>query len=240
MKAIILAGGIGVRLRPFTFSMPKPLLPIGEKPILESIIKRLKTFGFRQFILAIGYKSKMVEAYFRDGSEFGVSIDYLVEKKPSGTAGPLAQLKEKFEIGEDESILLMNGDIVTKLNFSKFVVYHEKNDFDITIGVKKIEEKGSYGFVEVRRGVVKKIVEKPSLERTVNTGIYLIKSKAIKEIPKGKFFTMPELVNRLIAKKRPVGAYNIKEYWMGLESLQHFEEVHNNKHILQAITKDRE
>ena len=238
MKAVILAGGIGVRLRPFTFSIPKPLLPIGEQPILEIIIKRLKKFGFREFILAIGYKSKMVETYFRDGHELGVSISYMVEEKPSGTAGPLAKFIENFNLAKNESIFLMNGDILTKLNFSKMIAYHQKNNFDITVGIKQITEKKSYGFVDVRNCLVRNIVEKPNLTRAVNAGIYIIKSSAIKEIPKNKFFTMPNLINKLIAKKRSVGAYSIKENWIGLEDIQYFEDVYNNKRAWRELKED--
>ncbi len=233
MKAIILAGGMGIRLRPFTFSIPKPLLPVGEKPILEIIIRRLKKFGFHEFVLAIGYKSKMIETYFGDGSQLGVRIRYLLEEKPCGTAGPLAQFRDAFGISKGESFLLMNGDIVTKLNFSKMLEYHKRNNLEITVGVKNIVEKKSYGFVEVKNNLVKAIAEKPALKRTVNAGIYIIKSSAIREVPKNKFFTMPNLINSLILKNRPVGAYYIKEYWLGLEELQNFEEVYNNRHILK-------
>lgn len=238
MKAIILAGGIGIRLRPFTFSIPKPLLPIGEKPILQIIIERLKRFGFREFILAVGYKSKMVETFFRDGSELGVCIHYLVEKEPSGTAGPLAQLKGNFQIGENESFLLMNGDIVTKLNFSKMIAYHKRNNFDVTAGIKKVKDHGTYGFVDVQNGLIKKVVEKPSIDRVVNAGIYIVKAGAIKQTPRNRFFTMPDLINRLISKNRPVGAYDIKEYWMGLEDLANFEDVYNNEQVRQTLTDE--
>lgn len=237
MKAVILAGGMGIRLRPFTFSIPKPLMPIGEKPMLEAIIKRLNKFGFREFILAIGYKSKMVEAYFGNGSEFGVRVHYLIEKKPCGTAGPLVQFRSSFKMDKEESFLLMNGDILTSLDFSKMIAYHKRNNFEITLGIKKLREQESYGFVEAKDGLVQKINEKPSVSRIINTGIYLIKSKAIKEIPKNRFFTMPDLISKLISKGIAVGAYPIKEYWLGLENLGHFEDVYNNKHIWQKIIK---
>jgi len=235
MKAVILAGGMGIRLRPFTFSIPKPLLPIAEKPILEIIIKRLKKFGFREFVLAVGYKSKMIENYFGDGSELGVRIRYLVEKKSSGTAGPLSQLAEKLKISKNESFLLMNGDIMTKLNFSKMLEYHKRKNFEISVGVKRIKEKRPYGFVHVRQGLVRRIIEKPNLSSIVNTGIYIIKSSVIKEVPRNKFFTMPNLINKLISKNRLVGTYYIKEFWLGMEELQHFEEINNNKQIRKSL-----
>lgn len=240
MKAVVLAGGMGIRLRPFTFSIPKPLLPIGERPILEIIIRRLKKDGFREFVLAIGYKSKMVEAYFGNGSELGVRIQYLVEQRSLGTAGPLARLKDRFEIGGKESFLLMNGDILTNLDFSKMIAFHKKNDFEVTMGLKKLKEQQSYGFVEAQNSLVKKIIEKPPFDYIVNAGIYIIKSSAIKEIPRNKFFTMPDLINLLIKQGKNVGAYHIKEYWRGLEDLRHFEEVYNNKQIWRQFSKVKE
>ena len=180
----------------------------------------------------------MLETYFRNGSDLGVRIQYLVEKKSKGTAGPLAQFRDNFKIGKDESILLMNGDILTKLNFSKMIAFHKANNFEITVGIKKIKEQNSYGFVEVENNLVKKIIEKPSFSNIVNSGIYVIKSNVIKEVPRNRFFTMPDLINRLVSKKRRVGVYNIKEYWLGLEDLQHFEDVYNNKQIMQTLTKD--
>ena len=235
MKAVILAGGLGLRLRPFTFSVPKPLLPIGEKPILEVIINRLKKFGFSDFLLAVGYKSKMVEAYFGDGGDFGVRIRYLREKNFSGTAGPLALLRDGFNIGRNESILLMNGDIMTQLNFSRMALRHKEKKYEITMGVKTIEDRKPYGFVEVKSGLVRRISEKPVFSRVINAGIYILNSSAIRDVPRGKFFTMPDLINSLIAQGRAVGAYDIKEYWLGLEELQHFEEVLNNKKIRKAL-----
>lgn len=235
MLAVILAGGMGLRLRPFTFSVPKPLLPIGERPILEIIISRLKKFGFSDFVLAVGYKSKMVEAYFGDGSDFGVRIGYLREKNFSGTAGPLAMLRGNYDIGKSESVLLMNGDIMTKLNFTRMIDLHIKNKHEITMGIKSIDDKKPYGFVEVKSGLVSKISEKPVISRIINAGIYIVKSSAINDVPRDKFFTMPDLINSLIAQGRPVGAYNIKEFWLGLEELQHFEEVLNNKKIHRAL-----
>lgn len=235
MKAVILAGGIGIRLRPFTFSIPKPLLPIGEKPILEIIIERLKRSGFGEFVMAIGYKSKMVQTYFGDGRELGVRIDYLVEKKPLGTAGSLALFRDNFKLGRNETFLLMNGDILTKLNFSRMIEHHTKNGFDITVGVKNMREQNVYGVIDIKDGLVRRIVEKPSKAQAVSAGIYLIKASALKEVPRGTFFTMPDLVNNLAKKGRPIGAYAIREFWMGMEGLQNFEVVYNNKSILKKL-----
>ncbi len=237
MKAVILAGGIGVRLRPFTFSIPKPLLPIGEKPILEIIVNKLKKQGFREIIMAIGYKSKMIQAYFGDGSEFGINITYLIEKKLSGTAGPLAQLRKKTRFTRNESLLLMNGDILTSLNFKKMVEYHKNNGLAITVGVKNIKEKNAYGVIEIKNKKINKIIEKPFFAQSVSAGIYIISSHVLKEIPQNKFFTMPNLINKLTSENFPVGAYDIKEFWVGMENLKYFEDIHNNAAIRNEILK---
>jgi len=229
VKAVILAGGIGMRLRPFTFSIPKPLLPIGEKPILEIIIERLKGFGFEELILAVGYKSKMIQTYFEDGTQYGVGIKYLIEKEPLGTAGPLASLKNGFGLDKDESFLLMNGDILTNLNFNRMMQYHKENKLDITVGVKNIKEQKAYGIAEIKGRSVKRIIEKPSNKQVISTGIYIVNAQAINDIPDNSFFTMPNLINKLVEAGRPVGAYTIREFWLGMEDLQHFEAVYNNK-----------
>lgn len=237
MKAVILAGGMGIRLRPFTFSIPKPLLPIGEKPILEIIIRQLKKFGFKEFIMAVGYKSRMIQAYFGDGSDFGVKIHYLTERKSSGTAGPLAQLRKKFKFGKNESFLLMNGDILSRLNFHKIVKYHERNNLEITIGVKDVKARNAYGIIDIKDGMVKRIIEKPFDKQTVSAGIYMIKPSVLEDIPSNRFFTMPNLVNKLTSKGRLVGVYNIKEFWLGMESLKHFEKMHNNRSLNKNLIK---
>lgn len=238
MKAVILAGGIGVRLRPFTFSIPKPLLPIGEKPILEIIINKLKKQGFKEIIMAIGYKSKMIQAYFGDGSEFGVSINYLIEKRPSGTAGPLAQLKNEIKLTGNESVILMNGDILTSLNFKKMVKYHNDNDLAITVGIKNIQERNAYGIIEIKGRKINRIVEKPFYTQSVSAGIYVVSSRILKEIPQNKFFTMPNLINKLTSKGISVGAYEIKEFWVGMENLKYFEDIHNDTSIRNKILGD--
>src|SRR3990172_8927887 len=124
MKAGILAGGRGVRLRPLTYTIPKPLLPVGEKPILEEIIERLKEFGIREFIIAVGYRAELIDTYFRDGAPLGVRIDYVREAQPLGTAGPLALVRRTLALPPDEPLLAMNGDILTDLDIAGFLEFH--------------------------------------------------------------------------------------------------------------------
>jgi NDP-sugar pyrophosphorylase family protein len=224
MLAVILAGGLGTRLRPLTFSIPKPLLPVGERPILEVIITRLKEFGFDKFVLSVGYRAELIETYFGDGTKLGVGIQYLHEEQPLGTAGPLANLRDLFIVGDDDSFLVMNGDLLTDLDFAPFVDHHQHGDFDLTVAVKEIERKLPYGVVETDTyGRVQRIVEKPASRYPVSGGIYLLRGRALSKIPADTHFTIPDLVDALVADDRKVGSYPLNEYWQPVEQQEDME-----------------
>ncbi len=225
MKAVILAGGLGTRLQPLTFTIPKPLIPIGETPILEHIVLHLKKYGFREFILSVGYRAELIKTYFNDGSKLGVKISYFEEKKPLGTAGPLVAINDIYPFKKGETFLLMNGDILTKLNFKKFIDEHKKKNCEMTVGIKKFEQKLSFGTVRMQKGEIRDIEEKPVKKYEISAGIYLINEQAVREIPKNKYFTVPELMKKLILKKKKVGGYLIREYWLAVENLQHVEKA---------------
>ena len=236
MKAIILAGGEGSRLRPWTFFVPKPLLPVGEKPILEIIINRLKNFGFKEFILSIGYRGEIVESYFQNGSKLGVNISYFKEVKPLGTAGPLSLIADKVKFDSDKPILLMNGDILTRINFLDFIKYHKENEFDLSVVVKKYEMKFPYGILSIRNKLITKVTEKPTYYYDISAGIYLLRKTALKFIPKNNFFTIPQLMDVLISKKMRVGAYFAKEQWLAIENPVDVERVNSDlKSWLDAV-----
>ncbi len=228
MKALILAGGEGSRLRPWTFSVPKPLLPIGEKPILEIIICRLKKFGFKEFIFSIGYRGEFIESYFQDGRKFGIKIDYIKEAVPLGTAGPLSLLTDRIKFGSVKPILLMNGDILTRLNFLDFIKYHKSHNFDLTVMVKTFEMKFPYGILGINNKAIIKVTEKPIYYYDISTGIYLLNRDIIDFIPKKEFFTMPQLISLLIKKNKKVGAYFSKEQWMAVEEPGDIEKINND------------
>lgn len=226
MKALILAGGHGSRLRPWTFSVPKPLIPIGERPIMEIIMKRLKKFGFHNFFVSVGYRGELIEAFFQNGEKLGVRIDYLKELSPLGTAGPLSLMLDRFDIDLDSSVLLMNGDILTRINFAELIRYHKKNNFDITVAVKKFNMKFPYGILKIKNSLVKTVTEKPVYHYDISTGIYLIKAEVLRFIPKDKFFTMPQLIELLIRRKKKVGAYFSKRQWLAVEEQADLERIH--------------
>lgn len=227
MKAVILAGGRGTRLQPLTFAIPKPLIPVGEKPILEIIVSHLKSYGFKEFIFSVGYRAELIETYFKDGSNFGVKIDYFKEDKPLGTAGSLPCIHEVFPFKKGESFLLMNGDILTKLDIVKFIEYHQKGNFMMTVGIKKYEQQLPFGTLKTSKGRILGIQEKPVKKYDINAGIYVINQPALKEIPYKEFFTIPELIKRLLSQNKTVGGYFIEKYWFVVENLKQLEKAHS-------------
>lgn len=237
MKAVVLAGGRGTRLRPLTFSIPKPLLPIDEKPILEIILQNFKKFGITEVIISVGYQGELIKAFCADGAKFDLSITYVDEEKPLGTAGPLSLMRDCFS--EGEKFVLMNGDIFTQLNFSKMIDYHKKGEYCMTVGYRTYEHKVPFGVLELEDARLCGIVEKPSTEFNVSTGIYVLDASIIDFVPYNKFFTMPDLANKLLEKKHPIGAYHIKEYWLGIENIGHFNEAIKELDKLESLVKKR-
>lgn len=226
MKAIILTGGLGKRLRPFTFAIPKPLIPLGDKPILQIIIEHLKKFHISDLIFATGWHSELIETYFGKGEKFGIKIAYVKESKPLGTAGPLSLAKNLLV--DQEPFLLMNGDVVTKININKLLAYHNKNNFDLTIGTAEYKQRLPFGTIIVKNKRVEQFIEKPLTSWKISTGIYLLNKDIVDFIPKNKFFSMPSLIKKLITNKRSVGVYAIKEYWAAVENIAQLEEINKN------------
>ena len=223
MKAMILAGGMGTRLRPLTFSIPKPLLPVGEKPILQKIIEQLRDAGITDLVLATGYQAELVRAFCGDGSKFGVSVTYVHEHQPLGTAGPAGALKGQIPPGE--LLLLMNGDLITDLDFRAFIESSRVSACDLTVAYAKYIYRSPYGVLSIADGAVQGVTEKPETEYAISAGIYVLTSAALDLIPTDTFFTMPDLMSRLLAEGKRIHAYPITGTWMGLESIEHFNEA---------------
>jgi NDP-sugar pyrophosphorylase family protein len=228
MRAVILAGGLGTRLRPLTYSIPKPLLPVGEKPILEIIIAQLREFDFDEFILAVGYRHELIETYFQGGEQFGVHIDYVLETKPLGTAGPLSLVGQRFDINSDETFLLMNGDILTRLNFHDMLRYHQAGGCEMTIATRRHTYQLPFGVLQVHDGAVQGIVEKPTTCYDVSAGIYLMQGSVLAHVPEDTAFDVPVLVTALLNEQRPVGAFYFDAYWLAVEQLHHIEEAQHD------------
>ena len=223
MKAMILAGGMGTRLRPLTFSIPKPLLPVGEKPILQKIMEQLRDAGITDLVLATGYQAELIRAFCGDGSKFGVSITYVHEHQPLGTAGPAGALKGQLTPGE--LLLLMNGDLITDLDFREFVESSRASGCDLTVAYAKHTYRSPYGVLSIADGTVQGVTEKPATEYAISAGIYCLSGAALDLIPEEAFYTMPELMTTLLAAGKRIHAYPIAGTWMGLESIEHFSEA---------------
>ncbi len=223
MKAMILAGGVGARLRPLTFSIPKPLLPVGETPVLEIIIGQLRKAGFQEVVLATGYQAELIRAFCGDGARFGVRVDYAHEPRPLGTAGPLTAMRGRA--GAGEFFLLMNGDVITELDFAAFMRAGAASGCDLTVAYARHVYRSPYGVLEISDGEVTGVTEKPEQTYAISAGIYCVNERALQWVPENAFFTVPELMRRLRAAGRRVNAYEIPGYWLGLENVENFEEA---------------
>lgn len=221
MKAVILAGGFGKRLAPLTAVIPKPLLPVGGKSILEIIIERLKKFGCDEVIIATNYKSEFFENYFSSIAPLGVTITFSKEEEPLGTAGPLRLVKERLS----EPFVVMNGDILTTVDFSKMMQLHKEKGARLTMGTKLVQLPFHYGVVESKNGWrVDAIKEKPPLSAEVNAGVYIMNPEAVQEIPEGRY-DMTDLIPKLLDAGDVVAKYEIREYWMDIGQMQNYEKA---------------
>jgi len=223
MKAIILAGGRGTRLYPLTFSIPKSLLPVGKKAVLEIIIEKLKAFGIKDIYLATGYKSELIKSYFSDGSKYGVKIYYYTEDKPLGTAGPIKKIVEKFNIKED--FLVMNGDLLTRVNIKDMRNFHTAHGAILTVGIKNIVQQVPYGVLSIDKNEITAVAEKPKKKYFISLGIYFLSPEAVKYIPKNVYYDITDLINKLIRSKKKIAAYKIRQYWLALDRAFHFEKA---------------
>jgi NDP-sugar pyrophosphorylase family protein len=225
MKTVILAGGKGVRLRPLTYTIPKPLLPVGEKPILEEIIERLRAQGLRDLVVAVGYRAELIETYFRDGSQLGVTIEYVRETQPLGTGGPLGLVRSQCGLPTGEPLLAMNGDILTDIDMIALIDAHRAAGNDLTVATRQFSLQHPYGVIQLEGDRITGITEKPVVIDTVSAGIYVIEPEALDLIPHGVFFDMPDLVNALLASGRPVGAFPFDGAWLAIDGLDQLEDA---------------
>ncbi len=221
MQAIILAGGKGTRLKPYTITLPKSLVPLGDHPVLEIILKQLKQEGFSKVTLAVGHLSHLIQAYFGDGKRFGISIDYSFEEKPLGTAGPLALLENL-----DEHFLVMNSDDLTDLAYGTFLERHKKNNAAITIAMFSKKQKIDLGVLEVAEdNRLIKYIEKPVYDFKVSMGIYAFHRNVLNYIPKNKNFDFPDLIRLLLHNQERVICYPHRGYWLDIGRPEDYEKA---------------
>jgi NDP-mannose synthase len=212
MKAVILAGGKGTRLAPYTTVLPKPLMPIGDMPILEVILRQLKAHDFEEVTLAVGHLSELLMAFFNNGSKLGLKINYSLEDKPLGTAGPLTLIK-----GLDEPFIVMNGDILTDLDYSDLCRFHLQRKSVATIATYLRTVRIDFGVVETNGDdLLANYIEKPSIDYRVSMGVYFFSPEVLRFIPSHTYFDFPDLIKRLIEKGQKVSSYPFKGYWLDI------------------------
>ena len=222
-RVVLMVGGLGTRLRPLTDNTPKPMLKVGNKPILETIILNFKKYGFVNIILCVSYKAEMIEAYFKDGSEFGVNIEYVHENKRMGTAGALSLAKEKLT----EPFFVMNGDLLTNINFENMMEYHLSNNSIATMGVREYDFQVPYGVIKTKGRDIISIEEKPVHHFLVSGGIYILSPKVLKYIPKDEYYDMPTLFEKIIEEKEKSISFIIHDYWLDIGRIEEFEKANN-------------
>ncbi len=221
MKAIVLAGGLGTRLRPLTFSIPKPLIPVGERPILEILVENLKSHGVEDIYLAVGYRADLIETHFQDGGAFGVNIHYSREKKRLGTAGPVRLARDRF--GIEEPVLVMNADIITNLNFRALHQWHKDKNAVITVGVRWFDHAVPFGVVETDGDLITSIVERPAQSHQINCGIYVVNPDVVDLSPLDEEFYMPDFIQAAMKEGHTVCGYEIREKWVSIDNIGDLE-----------------
>jgi len=212
MRAVILAGGKGTRLAPYTTVLPKPLMPIGDMPILEVVLRQLKASGVSRATMAVGHLAELLQAFFGDGQRIGVPIDYSVEESPLGTVGPLTLLE-----GLDDTFLMMNGDILTDLRFEELIRHHRRSGAMATVASYVRDVKIDFGVIETDDGnLLTDYVEKPEFHYRVSMGIYVFEPGVLSFLEPGKYFDFPDLIKLLLSKGLPVASFPFSGYWLDM------------------------
>jgi len=216
---VLMAGGLGSRLSPLTDACPKPMLKVGNKPLLETILENFIEYGFHRFYISVNYMADVVKSYFGDGSRWGVDICYLHEDQRLGTAGALSLLPEK----PTEALLVMNGDLLTKVNFKQLLDFHSKHHAQATMCVREYDFQVPYGVVKIDAHRIISIDEKPIQRFFVNAGIYVLEPEALDLISSNIYFDMPTLFENLIALKRETAVFPVREYWLDVGHLADYD-----------------
>ena len=224
LQAVIVAGGPGDRLRPLTDDLPKPMLPVGGRPVMELIVEQLKDVGIKQIYVTVHHKSEKITDHFGNGHEFGVDMTYVIEDQPLGTVGGLGLME-----APQQTTLVINGDIITQVDFRAMHAFHQEHGADLTVAVQPYEIDVPYGVIEYDGASVLSLTEKPRVKFPVNAGIYVLEPSTFRFIPNGKRFDMTELIQRLLNEGRPVVAFPIREYWTDIGEPSNYE--HAQKHV---------
>ncbi len=222
MKAVILAGGKGTRLAPYTTVFPKPLMPIDGMPILEVIVRQLAHFRIKEMVLAVSQQSEpLLSAYFGNGSRYGVDIHYSKEEKPLGTVGPLSSMPSL-----PDTFLVMNGDILTTLDYQKLIKYHRQHRGTVTIAMSQKKVKLELGVMEFNRAHrLTRYIEKPMLLYSVSMGVYVFEKRVLNWISAKKYLDFPDLIQKLVKKGQKVICYPSDDFWLDIGRHEDYEEA---------------
>jgi dTDP-glucose pyrophosphorylase/CBS domain-containing protein len=220
LQAVIMAGGLGTRLRPLTDNLPKPMLPVGDQPLMEITVNQLRAAGIRQVSVAVHHKSEKITEHFGNGQDYGLEISYINEDQPLGTAGALGLMETP-----QETMLVINGDILTQVDYRAMLEYHTENHADLTMAVLRYDLQVPYGVIECDGPIVTGLAEKPLLKYFVNAGIYLLEPSAHGVIPSGERFDMTELIQLLIDRGKTVAAFPVREYWLDIGQASDYQQA---------------
>lgn len=221
----LMAGGFGKRLRPLTDDIPKPLLKVGHKPILETILKQIIESGFYNFSISTHYKAEQVKDYFGDGSKWGVNISYVHESEPLGTAGALGLLPRD---ALQQPLLMMNGDLLTKIDFQQLLQFHNEQNCAATMCVREYDFQVPYGVVEQNNNIIKGIIEKPIHKFFVNAGIYILDPDVVASVQPNQSIDMPTLLENQIEGGKKIAAFPIHEYWIDIGRMEEYERANRD------------
>jgi dTDP-glucose pyrophosphorylase len=211
VTAVVMAGGLGERLRPLTDKVPKPMLRVGDRPVMEHVLEQLQKVGISRVSITTHYKPEAIVDHFGDGRRFGVEIDYVNEKEPLGTAGALGLMTPP-----DGPVLVINGDVLTHVNFRSMLSYHSDNHADMTVGVRRFEVKVPYGVVDMEGAQVTRLDEKPTYKFFINAGVYLIEPTVFTLIKHQEHLDATDLIDRLMTAGKKVVGFPIHEYWLDI------------------------
>lgn len=211
VTAVVMAGGLGTRLRPLTDTLPKPMLPVGDRPVMEHVLEQLQKVGIGHVTITTHYKPEAIVEHFGDGRRFGVEIDYVNEKEPLGTAGALGLLKPP-----EGPVLVINGDVLTQVNFRSMLSYHADNRAEMTVGVRRFALEVPYGVLDMEGSEVIRLDEKPTYKFFINAGVYLIEPTAFSLIKSRERLDATDLIDRLLAAGKKVVGFPIHEYWLDI------------------------
>lgn len=231
IQAVIMAGGFGKRLRPLTNDTPKPMLRIAGRPLLERTIGQLRSSGIEDIAITTHYLPDVIKSHFGSGDDFGVRLRYIDEDEPLGTAGALNMVGD-----EDETLLVVNGDILTAVDYRAMMNFHRQRKADFTVGVRQFDMQVPYGVIEAVGGEVSGVREKPKLKFLVNAGIYILEPTVRKYIPQSQSYDMPELIQRLVDEGLSVTSFPVLEYWLDIGQHDDYERAHKDVQKLRWVS----